>query len=165
MRLASFPAPLSLAGRAQKMKKTIIAFVLLAALIAGVLLYLAFSQPAPRADTLLPESTLVFLDIPDFAKSRADFATTDLYALWCEPEVQAFLEQPLSVLRAAYGASASDTANIGNFLLNTVQGEVFLALTHVTMFPALNLGVVFGADVRHKRLEAVAALHQYEKRL
>jgi len=147
------------------MKKTIVVFLVLTALIAGILLYLTLSKPAPRADTLLPESTLVFLDIPDFTKSRADFANTDLYALWREPEVQAFLERPLSELREAYGATAPDAANIGNFLLNTVQGEVFLAVTHVTMFPTLNLGVVLGADVRHKRIEAIAALHQLEKRL
>jgi len=165
MRLASPPAPLRLQAAPKNMKKAIVAFLLLTALITGVLLYLALSKPAPKADSLLPESTLVFLDIPDFSKSRADFANTDLYALWREPEVQAFLEQPLSVLCEAYGANAPDTANIGNFLLNTVQGEVFLALTHVTMFPTLNLGLVLGADVHHKRIEALAALHQLEKRL
>lgn len=142
------------------MKKAVVAFLLLSAIVAAALIYLKLSRPAPRAADLLPESTLVFVDIPDFSKSRADFANTELYALQQEPEVQAFLEKPLASLRKAYG----DTGSVGNFVLNTVQGEVFLALTHVTIVP-FDMGLILGMDVRHKRIEAATGLHQLESTL
>ena len=97
------------------MKKAIVAFLLLSAIVGAVLIYLKLNKPAPRAMDLLPESTLVFIDIPDFSKSRADFAKTELYALQQEPEVQAFLEKPLSVLREACSlAGAPRDADSGN---------------------------------------------------
>ena len=72
---------------------------MLIVVVTAVLVYLAFSKPAPRAASLLPESTLVFLDIPDISKSRTEFANTEFYALCHEPEVQAVLAQPLAALR------------------------------------------------------------------
>jgi hypothetical protein len=145
------------------MKKFIAVFLVLVAAVAAVLVYFTLTKPAPRAADLLPESTLVFIDIPDFSKARAGFANTELYALWQEPEVQAFLEKPLAALReATANAGASDTANIGKLVFNAMQGEVFLALTHVTLFPTFNPGLIVGADVRHKRIEVAAGLYKLE---
>jgi hypothetical protein len=145
------------------MKKFIAAFLVLVAAVAAALIYFTLTKPAPRATDLLPESTLVFVDIPDFSKSRADFANTELYALWQEPDVQTFLEKPLAALReASANAGASDAANIGKLIFNAMQGEVFLALTHVTLFPSFNPGLIVGADVRHNRIEVAAGLYKLE---
>jgi len=143
------------------MKKFIAVFLVLVAAVAAALIYFTLTRPAPHAADLLPESTLVFVDIPDFSKARADFAKTELYALWQEPEMQVFLEKPLAALHeASANAGASDAANIGKLVFNAMQGEVFLALTHVTIFPSFNPGLIVGADVRHKRLEVAAGLYK-----
>ena len=148
------------------MKKAVVAFLLLSAIVGAALIYLKLSRPAPRAMDLLPESTLVFIDIPDFSKSRADFAKTELYALQQEPEVQAFLEKPLAVLREASSLAGAprDAESIGNFILDGMQGEVFLAVTHVTIVP-FDVGLILGMDVRHKRIEATAGLYRLESAL
>ena len=148
------------------MKKAVVAFLLLSAVVGAALICLKLSRPAPRAMDLLPESTLVFIDIPDFSKSRADFAKTELYALAQEPEVQAFLEKPLAALHEASSLAGTprDAESIGNFILNGMQGEVFLALTHVTIVP-FDVGLILGMDVRHKRIEATAGIYRLESAL
>ena len=149
------------------MKKVIAVLLLLIVVVTAVLVYLAFNKPAPRAASLLPESTLIFLDIPDISKSRTEFANTEFYALCHEPEVQAFLAQPLAALRdvsASIGAP-KDADTIGGLVLGAMQGEVFLAITHVTIFPEFNPGLVFGVDVRARRLETVAGLYKLEDEL
>src|SRR5664280_409363 len=138
------------------MKKLLIVSVLLAAIIAAAYVYYTLGKPAPKAADLLPDSTLVFLDVPDFAQSRADFAKTEMYALWHEPEVQAFLEKPLTALHEALinrGAPKEENL-LGERLLDLMQGEVFLAVTRVTIFPAFDPGLVLGVDVGRKRIEA-----------
>ncbi|HUJ71841.1 MAG TPA: DUF3352 domain-containing protein, partial [Verrucomicrobiae bacterium] len=148
------------------MKKAVAVFLLVSAVVGAALIYLKLSRPAPRAADLLPESTLVFVDIPDFSKARADFAKTELYALQQEPEVQAFLEKPLTVLReiSSNAGGPRDADTVGNFILDGMQGEVFLAVTHVTIFP-FDAGLIVGMDVRHKRIEAAAGLYQLENTL
>lgn len=149
------------------MKKIVIILLLLAAIIAAAYVYYALGKPAPRAADLLPDSTLVFLDVPNFSQSRADFAKTEMYALWHEPEVQAFLAKPLAALHDALinrGAPKEENA-LGERLLDLMQGEVFLAVTRVTIFPAFNPGLVLGVDVRRKRIEAAAALYTLENNL
>jgi hypothetical protein len=147
------------------MKKVVIVLLLLTATVAAVLVYYSFLKPAPKAADLLPESTLVFLDIPDFSQSRTEFTNTELYALWHEPEVQAFLEKPLAALHAALinvGAPKEENA-LAEQILDALQGEVFLALTRVTL--PFNPGVVMGVDVRRRRIEAAAALYALENKL
>jgi hypothetical protein len=146
------------------MKKIVIVFLLLVTAVTLALVYATFTKPAPHAADLLPESTLVFLDIPDFSRSRDDFSKTELYALWEEPEVQAFLKKPLDALRESpsHPGTDSGTAAIVNFAANTAQGEVFLGLTHVTIFPSLNAGLVVGMDVGHKKIQAIAGLYKLE---
>jgi hypothetical protein len=149
------------------MKKLIAVVVLLTVVVAAGLVYFVLHKPAPRAADLLPDSTLAFLDIPDLSKSRTEFAKTEFYALWQEPEVQAFLVKPLAALRemAPSVGAPKDADTIGGLIFNAMQGEVFLAVTHVTLFPDLNPGLVAGVDVRTKRIEAVAGLYQLEGQL
>jgi hypothetical protein len=149
------------------MKKLIAVLVLLTAAVAAGLVYFVLHKPAPRAADLLPESTLAFLDIPDLSKSRTEFAKTEFYALWHEPEVQAFLAKPLAALRemAPTVGAPKDADTIGGLVFNAMQGEVFLAVTHVTLFPELNPGLVAGVDVRTKQIEARAGLYKLESEL
>jgi len=149
------------------MKRVIVVFLLFTAAIGAVLAYLTLTRPAPRAVDLLPESTLVFLDIPNFSQSHADFATTELYALWHEPEVQAFVRKPLKALREASSnaGAPSDSDSVAHLVLDAMQGEVFLALTHVTIFPSFSPGLILGVNVGHKRIQAAAGIYELEKRL
>ncbi len=149
------------------MRKFVIIFIVLVAAITLALVYYTLTQPAPHAADLLPDSTLVFLDIPDFSKACDDFSKTELHALWEEPEVQAFLKKPLDTLRESPSHPGKDNGNaaILDFALNTAQGEVFLALTHVTILPSLNLGLVVGADAGRKKFEAITGLYKLEASL
>ncbi|MGD1019921.1 MAG: DUF3352 domain-containing protein [Verrucomicrobiia bacterium] len=149
------------------MKKIVIIFLLLVAVVALALVYTTFSRPAPRAADLLPDSSLVFLDIPDFSKSRDDFSRTELYALWEEPEVQAFLKKPLDLFRQNPSHPGVDNGNVAilDFALNSAQGEVFLGLTHVTILPSFGAGLVVGVDTGHKKLQATAGLYKLEESL
>ena len=52
---------------------------------------------------LLPKETLAFVYVPDFNKARADFHETDLYQLWSEPAVQAFLQKPRTKIPKSEG--------------------------------------------------------------
>jgi hypothetical protein len=148
------------------MKKAVAVFLLLTAFVGAALIYLKLNRPVPSAADLLPDSTLLFVDIPDFSKSRAEFAKTELYALQQEPEVQAFLEKPLAALRevSSQAGAPRDAGSIGNFILDGMQGEVFLAVTHVAIFP-FDMGLILGMDVRHKRIEATAGLYKLESAL
>jgi hypothetical protein len=147
------------------MKKTIFA-VLVGLVLVSVALYLYTRQkPAPKAAELLPETTLLYVGLPDFPQSRADFRQTQMYALWQEPTVQAFLEKPRAVLRELAGTRKSDSVLdvfLEDRVLGLLEGEVFLAVTHISPPPAVAAGLVLGADVKQKKLEAQAFLKVLE---
>jgi hypothetical protein len=139
------------------MKKAILVLILVLVL-AGVAFYFFIRQKAaPKAASLLPETTLLYVGLPNFPKSRQDFEHSQLYALWQEPEVQTFLEKPRAALREAAGAGKSDSVLEEFFqdrVVGLLQGEVFLAVTRINPPPSVQAGVVFGADVKNKKLEA-----------
>lgn len=149
------------------MKKIILLLVLLiAAAAAAALLYFTLGKPAPKAADLLPETTLLFLDVPDFARSREQFRKTALYGLWHEPELQAFLEKPRQILRERlHGQAGKDENDLAALILNAMQGEVFLAITQFALLPTFQPGVVIGMDVKRKRIEASAGLYRLQSRL
>ncbi len=142
------------------MKKPAIIAIVIVLAVAGAAFYLSLRpKPAPKAADLLPETTLLYVAVPDFPKSRHQLQQTQLYALWQEPDVQAFL----APLRAALAGSWLDQA-LEERALGLLQGELFLAVTRV----APNLGIVAGADVRGKQTEAQAFLklgeHEFARR-
>jgi hypothetical protein len=146
-------------------KRIILVLLLLVVVVAGALVYLTLGKPAPRAADLLPDTTLIFFDAPNFAKSREKFRTSAAYALWQEPEVQAFLRKPLQALRGAYGGGGGDEEGNVRHALDALQGEVFLAVTHVSVLPSPQAGIVAGADVKRKRVETMAVLRNMERQL
>ena len=77
-------------------------FVCLALGVGGAAVYL-FAKPAlgaspAAAASFLPPETILLAAVPDLNRTAADFKTTDLYKIWSEPDVQAFLARPLSKL-------------------------------------------------------------------
>jgi len=146
-------------------KRFAIILVLFAAIgaVAGIFVYRHFTQPAPKAADLLPETTLLLLEVPDFKKTREEFRSTELYALLHEPEIAALLERPRRVFDAAFGGSSDDKSR--KLMLDALQGEVFLAVTSVSVFPNLDASVVFGVDVKQDRLQALAAVIALKKRI
>ena len=147
------------------MKKVIIAILVVAVVIGVAFFVYTRQKPAPKAADLLPDTTLLFVGLPDFPKSRDDFRQTQIYALWQEPEVQAFLEKPRAALRKAFGDGNSNSVLDAFFedrALGLLQGEAFLAVTHISPPPLVQAGVVFGADVKQKKLEAQGFLKVLE---
>jgi hypothetical protein len=164
----AFPPIAAPLERTADMKRVIIILLLLAALAGAVLVYyMMASRPAPKGASLLPEATLVFVDVPDFSQARADFTRTELYALWHEPEVQAFLEKPLAAVQGLFAGpgTAKEQTDLAAEILDTLQGEVFLAVTRISIIPVFNPGVVLGVDARHKRIQATALLYVLENDL
>ena len=88
------------------MKKIIPAlFALLTLGAAGAAVYLVQTSgrgggAATAATDYLPKETLLLLSVPDPNQTATDWKTTDLYKIWMEPQVQAFLAKPLSSLPA-----------------------------------------------------------------
>src|ERR1700687_210340 len=115
------------------MKRIVIFLLIFVAVVAAALIYLNLSKPAPRAAVLLPESTLLFLDIPNFSQTHADFQNTAVYALLQEPDVQSFLDEPRRALTSSLGSARPlvGRGGINPIILNAVQGEVFLAVTSI----------------------------------
>ena len=142
------------------MKNAILVLIVLL-VIAGVAFYFFTRQkPAPRAATLLPEDAVLYVGLPDFPRSRQDFEKSKLYALWQEPEVQAFLEKPRAALREMAGTTKSDSVLQEFFedrVIGLLQGEVFVGITGINP-KSLQSGLVFGADVKQKKFEAEAFL-------
>ncbi len=132
------------------MKKIIPAlFALLTLGAAGATVYLfqksSHGSGAAAAITDdLPKDTLLLLSIPDFDQTCTDWKTTDLYKIWTEPEVQAFVAKPLSRLPA--------DARFGDTFARMAKLEpknIFVAVTALdekTNQPHLVAGFQFKGD-------------------
>ncbi len=103
--------------------------VLVAAITAAAIwwqFYRSRHTSSAAVAALLPKDTLVFLHLPDFNRSRAEFQRTDLYQIWLEPEVQEFLQKPRSKVAEEDGlrSVADDCASLQ-------MKDAFLALTDI----------------------------------
>ncbi|HUK81636.1 MAG TPA: hypothetical protein VLZ12_03295 [Verrucomicrobiae bacterium] len=150
------------------MKKLVLLIVVFIAVVAVGLVYFTYTKPAPEAASLLPESTLLFVDVPDFPLARAQFRSTEAYALLQEPEVQNFLVAPRAALGATLGLGDlgdQQAASGGATVLHALKGELFVALIQ---FSASSTRVqphfVLGADVKRGRLEATKVFGRLEHR-
>jgi hypothetical protein len=61
--------------------------------------------PHAAVTTLLPRDTIALLHMPDFSRTREQWHESDLYQIYREPDVQAFLHRPLNKLRQESRAS------------------------------------------------------------
>ncbi len=104
--------------------------------------------PTPAAATLVPADTLVFVQVPDFKAARHHFAASSVFALWQEPQVQAFLAGPVLAARESLDArSAMRLSRSFEQILRAPQGPAFLAVTSLN-FPPTQPGLIIGADVK-----------------
>jgi hypothetical protein len=81
--------------------KKLVAVIVIALVIAAAIWVSVRVQLAKRlaiVPELLPETTLVLIEAPDFQKTRSDWHESDLSKIWREPSVQEFLRKPLARL-------------------------------------------------------------------
>ena len=82
------------------MKKLVV--LLLSALALAAVIWVAVRiEQARRQSTvaeLLPKTTLALAHVPDFNRTRRQWHESDVYQIWREPSVQAWLQKPLAKL-------------------------------------------------------------------
>ena len=103
--------------------------ILLAAAAAGGVVYTVHhAQNTSRAavTALLPRTTIAFVHLPDFNRTREDWHQTDIYKLSQEPAVRDFLNRPLSKLPQR--DTASET--VGDVQKLSVK-DAFVAVTSI----------------------------------
>ena len=74
----------------------------------------------------LPRQTLAFAHVPDFNRSRVELRQTDLYRLWTEPAVQAFLQRPREAVpvKPGLGSIVQDCESLQ-------MKDLFVAITKI----------------------------------
>lgn len=86
--------------------KKILAVILLALAVAGgvwVALRIQRSHQQATVAELLPKTTLLFAHVPDFRRAREQWQASDVYQIWREPSVRAWLQKPLANLPKGHG--------------------------------------------------------------
>ncbi|MEO6971493.1 MAG: hypothetical protein ABI217_11430 [Chthoniobacterales bacterium] len=107
--------------------KKLLAVIVLALVVATavwVFLRVQLAHRLAQVAELLPATTLAVVQVPDFKKTREQWHGSDLYQIWREPAVQAWLQESLARLPKHRG----DRQMLDDFLqLGPTQG--FVALT------------------------------------
>lgn len=86
--------------------KKLLAVIVVALVAATTWWVIERVQLAKRLATvpeLLPMTTLLLVEVPDFQRTRTQWHGSDLYQIWREPTVQAWLQGPLARLRKDHG--------------------------------------------------------------
>src|SRR5438874_2836148 len=132
---------------------------LLVGLVLVLLLLFALRRPPGAAHSaaagLLPSDTALFFEIPNAEKNREDWHRTELYALYREPAVQAFLEKPKAQLQK-HSALINGWGEAGELRMR----NTFLA---TNSFDALRL--VGGFEFRCSEKEANTVIEGWKSRL
>ena len=135
------------------MKKLLLGLVGLAVIvIAGLLILSRHVQPetTPQAATILPASTLAFVDIPDFQSCRAKVAASPLAPFWQNPEVQACFGKPFADWTGIATPGQSPpwlNALLGGEAFQMPHGEAFLAITQMAISPDRAPQFIFAAGI------------------
>jgi hypothetical protein len=107
--------------------KKFVAVLVIALVVAAAVWVILRIQQAKRVAVvpeLLPQKTLLLVEVPDFQRTRTRWHASDLYQIWREPSVQAWLQKPLARLPKERGGRKT----LEDFLqLGPTRG--FLALT------------------------------------
>lgn len=108
------------------MKKLVAVIVIALVVAAGVwvIVRVQLAKRIAAVPQLLPPTTLVLAQVPDFRKARADWRESDINKIWREPAVQEFLRKPLAKLPKDRGGRQM----LEDFLQLGPQ-HVFFALT------------------------------------
>lgn len=134
--------------------------VLLLLIAAGAAWFFWLRQtPRYRAEEILPANTLALIDLPDARASRERFRGTAISRILAEPEVRRCLEKPAAALREAIQRDPATVPILRELLklCGTAEGEVFIALTDISISPNWNAEVLVGFDPGAQRQEAEAA--------
>ena len=109
--------------------KKLVAVLVIALVVAAAVWVAMRIQMAKRVAVvpeLLPQTTLLLVELPDFQRTRTRWHESDLYQIWREPSVQAWLQKPLAHLPK----KGSGHKTMEDFLqLGPTRG--FLALTSI----------------------------------
>jgi hypothetical protein len=146
------------------MKRMLPVLVVLVALAAGggALYYIRQGGAAAMpAAGYLPPDTLALLAIPNPGQTVERWKTTDLYKMWTEPDVQAFLAKPLGLI-----PPSQERADTLAQIARLQPTNVFIALTALddkSNEPHVLAGFQFqgtSSDVDHLLAPAKDALRQ-----
>jgi hypothetical protein len=101
--------------------KKLLAVIVIALVVAAavwVILRVQLAQRLATVPELLPKTTLALAHVPDFHRTRKQWHESDIYQIWREPSVQAWLQEPLARLPKDRGAR------------KTLEGFLQLGPTH-----------------------------------
>jgi len=138
--------------------KRFLLFALIGLIVAFLLLFVLRRQPGaahPAAASLLPSDAALLFEIPNAEKNREDWHRTELYALYREPAVQAFLQKPKAQLQE-HSALIHEWREAGKLRMR----DTFLA---TNSFDALRL--VGGFEFRCSEKEANTVIEGWKSRL
>ncbi len=139
--------------------------VFLATALAALVWRLNQVPPAPKADELLPSSTVFFLQCPDFDRLRVELPKTAAYALWREPQVQTFVQSLQRAFLDSLGAPKQQQRIGLPSFLETARGEVFFAVTDLSVPSRFGQKAVLGVDVQQNLLVTRLGLFYREFRM
>ena len=147
------------------MKKLLLAVVGLVVIAVVLVVLLHRPETTPSAVTLLPDSTIALVDIPDFQSCRDKVAASPVARFCQEPEVRACLERQLAASLGGQPGSTNLNALLTETTLALPNGEAFLAVTRMTLLPALQCTFAAGVDLRGHKMATQASLKVYEYEL
>ena len=149
------------------MKRFVITSLFFVIVVAAALVYFTYPRPTPRGASLLPDTTLLFLHIPDFSRTCAELRNSQVHALWNDPEVQVFLAEPRHRLEEllSFANAPTNGADPDIGPLELAPGEVFVAVTQISVAPTLQPGLVLCIETKRKPPEARGMLRSYSRRL
>src|SRR5438132_11571769 len=110
------------------MKRFVLLLIVAAAAAFAIsygLRHAATTSPTAVA-ALLPRGTILFAHLPDFNRTRDKWHDSDIYKLYREPAVQAFLQRPLAKL-PQHGAASETLREIERL----APKNVFIGLTSI----------------------------------
>src|SRR5260221_8173404 len=149
-RMASAPSAFS-SGREQSaclVKRLLPAALVLAVLGAAAFCFLkmrGFLPERPRGAELAPAEAIFFVQVPNVRQSALRFLQTDLFQIWREPEVQAFLEKPRRT-----APWMREWEERFDEIARVAPGEAFVAVTSIDgPRPGFAGGFSFAGSRRH----------------
>ncbi len=136
------------------------ATILALVLTTGVALFWRLNQrpPAPRAAGLLPASTVMLLEFPDFAHTRAVFPQSAAATIWREPDIQACTTNIHQALMKMVGVPLDLS------FLNLTEGQLFIAVASLDAPTGVPFKAIAGMDVSDHYIQTRVALAYRESR-
>jgi hypothetical protein len=101
--------------------------LIVAAAAAGFLIWLGLRSTRGQQSgiaELLPSDTAILVHLPDLNETRDQWHRTDLYQLWREPAVQAFVQKPLTKL-----PPTNTAADAAHQFMKLDPKDLFVAVT------------------------------------